>query len=99
MIFYDDRDDTQSFSEYSGYSSTTGFFSGNIDAIQPFFEKYKSLDEYYSDRYETCTLELKIYKYYENSNYKIFRDSYRNLKEICKTNREGLLEFSKSNLY
>ena len=99
LIFYDDRDDTQSFSEYSGYSSTTGFFSGNIDAIQPFFEKYKSLDEYYSDRYETCTLELKIYKYYENSNYKIFRDSYRNLKEICKTNRESLLEFSKSNLY
>lgn len=97
LIFYDDRDDTQSFSVYSGYSSTTGFFSGNVDALEPFFEKYKSLDEYYSDRYETCTLELKIYKHYEHSDYKIFRDSYRTLKVICKTNQESLLEFSKSN--
>jgi hypothetical protein len=96
LIFYDDKDESLSFSAYSGSSSTTGFFSGKVDALLPFFEHYKSIDEYYSERNEICTLELKIYKYYKNSNYKIFRDTFPNLKRMCKTNQEGLLEFSKA---
>jgi len=94
VVFYEQTD-----SAYSDVSYNTGFFSGNINTLQSFFEKYKNIDEYYSDGSGFNILERKIQKHYENSYCRIFTQSINVLKKNNKLNREGMLDLSKSEKY
>lgn len=94
IIFYQQTDYA-----YSDVSYNSAFFSGKIDAIQSFFEKYKNIDEYYSDSNGFNILERKIKHHYENKNYKIFSQSIDILEKNNNVNREGMLELSKSQKY
>jgi hypothetical protein len=80
------------FYKYSNNSFSTGFFSGNVDSLLDYFNKYITLDEYYSEKFQL--LEARIYDYYTSSNYSIKTLSYDNLKLSANTDMEGTLQFS-----
>ena len=94
VVFYEHTDHA-----YSGTAYNSAFFSGNLDAIQSFFEKYKNINEYYSDGSGFNILERKIQNHYEKTNYKIFTQSIEVLKKSSNVNREGMLDLSKSERY
>ncbi len=94
VVFYEHTDPA-----YDGVAYNSAFFSGDIDSIQSFFEKYKSLDEYYSDGSGFNILERKIENHYKNTSHKIYTQSVSILKKTNSVNREGMLDLSKSEKY
>ncbi len=91
MIFYehDERD-------YSESSYNSAFFSGKIDSLQEFFEKYKNKNEYYSDGDDFNILEKKLNKHYLNTDKKIISEPMSVLKKDSIVNREVVVNFLES---
>lgn len=93
MIFY--KYDTKLHPDYAN-SASTGLFSGNIDVLSEFFEKYQTLDEYYSHEEGWSFFEVQVYNYFTNLNdIRIKELEFDELTNHTKTNQEGLLQFSK----
>jgi len=93
IVFY--KYDPESHPDYAN-SACTGFFTGKIDVLSEFFEKYQSLDEYYTQEKGWAFFEVKVYEYFsENPNIKVKELLFNDLQKKTKTNQEGLLQFSK----
>jgi hypothetical protein len=97
---YFDEDYDVIFYKYSKTSYNlpaycTGFFSGEVNVLLSFFTKCNTIDEFYRlfDRF--TVLENRVYRYYNESNYKIKELSFDDLSSVAEVNREGVLEFSK----
>jgi hypothetical protein len=71
---------------------STGFLSGDVDTLLEYFEKYNSIDDYYSEEFKL--LERRVYEYYNNTDYSIKVLSFNDLKLNSKVDMEGTLEFS-----
>ncbi len=94
MIFYEhDKKD------YDADSYNCAFFSGKINKLQSFFEKYKNMSEYYLDSNEFNILEIKLCKHYTNTKDKVILKKTSDLAINNGVNREGVLDFSKSQKY
>ena len=89
----------QDSSAYQGFTYSTGYFLASVDAVEPFFNKFKSIDDYYLDGEGFNILEKKFYKYCTDHNLKLNIENINSLKESAKINQEGVLLFSKSNEY
>lgn len=81
---------------YDGNSYSTGFISGKVDALMPFFNEFKSKKEYYTNGEGFNILERKIFNFYKNKNIKIKEIPFSTLENENKVNQEGVLQFSKS---
>lgn len=93
MIFY--KYDPKSHPDYAN-SACTGFFSGRVDVLSDFFEKYQSLDEYYTQEKGWAFFEVKVYEYFvEREDIRVKELEFNDLITHTKTNQEGLLQFSK----
>lgn len=67
---------------YDQNSFNTGFFSGKTESLLSFFEFYNSKSEYYKDSaYPINILEIKIFKFFEMSNVKIFKIPNKQIKD------------------
>jgi hypothetical protein len=72
---------------------STGFFSGKIETLLSFFNKFNTKKDYYLiDGFSI--LERKMYNYYSSTLIKELE--YNFLEKTNKTNQEGVLMFSKS---
>jgi hypothetical protein len=89
IVFYNYDNDS-----YDEKSYSTGFISGKIDALIPFFNEFKSKKEYYTKGEGFNILEKKVFNFYKNKNFKIKEISYHLLESDNKTNQEGVLYFS-----
>jgi len=87
----------QDSTAYEGFTYSTGYFLAEIDSIKPFFNRYKSLPEYYSDGEGFNILEKKFFNYCSSRWLRIYSDDIESLKKFGKVNQEGVLLFSKSN--
>jgi hypothetical protein len=77
-------------------SYSTGFFSGKIDKLKLFFDKYLNRHDFYKDTYNV--LEKRIYDFFQNKkDLKIIEGNVQSLKESSKVNQEGLFFFSNEN--
>lgn len=85
------------FYRYSnrGETFSTGFFSGKLEALEDYFLKIKSKEEYYS-QLPFRLLESRVFENYNNSKWKIKEIDFRVLESRIKTDQEGVLVFSKS---
>ena len=82
------------FENFDGDNSyCTGFFSGRLEHILPFFTSFDK-DSYYFSK--LLTLESKFKYVLDNQNSNIHKRTYDSLKEENKLNQEGILQFSKS---
>jgi hypothetical protein len=88
MVFY---------KQTEGASYSSGFFSGNVDSLMIYFNKMKSLDEFYSNKSPNMLFEYRIYEFYKKSGLKIKEFNIKELSNRVKVDQEGILEFSKSN--
>jgi hypothetical protein len=88
MVFY---------KQTGGTSYSSGFFSGNVDSLMLYFNKMKSLDEFYSNKSPNMLFEYRIYEFYKNYGLKIKEFNIKELSNRVKVDQEGILEFSKSN--
>jgi len=92
VLFY--KYDPKLHPDYAN-SACTGFFTGKVDALSGFFEKFQSLDEYYTQEKGWAFFEVKVYEYFsKHSNIKVKELNFNDLMKHTKTNQEGLLEFS-----
>ena len=96
LVMYDyDIDQTMDF---DGQSYSTGFYSGKTHALESFFTRFNTKEEYYlsEDRYNV--LERKIFLHYKNLQdpCEIYVTNINTLKEYNKVNQEGVLMFSQS---
>lgn len=84
------------FYAYDDKSYSSGFFSGKIDSLLVYFEKYNSFDEFYRAE-DACIIifEDKIHRFFNNGKFKIKELEWKSLEGRMKVNQEGLLEFSK----
>jgi len=81
---------------YNEYSYSSGFFSGKIDKLLIYFEKYKSFEEFYrGEDSKLVIFENKIHKFFNNSMFMVKELKWVDLESKIKVNQEGLLEFSK----
>ena len=80
------------FYKYKNDSFSSGFFSGTVDSLLDYFNKYISLDAYYSEKFEL--LENKIFNYYTSNKHSIKILSFDDLKLTSQTDMEGTLYFS-----
>jgi hypothetical protein len=83
------------FYEYDENAYSSGFFSGKIDNLLTYFNKYNSFEEFYTaSDVGIIIFENKIYNYFKNQ--KAVKElDFKKLKNEMKVNQEGLLEFSK----
>jgi hypothetical protein len=78
----------------SSYSS--GFFSTQIETIYPFLEKYSNKKEFYSNY---CLFENRLTNFIDENTQKTIVKSFSDLSSIAEVNREGVLSFSKEELF
>jgi hypothetical protein len=83
------------FYKYHHNSYSTGFLSGEITTLLNYFDKYKTMEEFYLSDNNYAILEERIYNYYNNSSFFIKELLYADLETVAKTNQEGVLQFSK----
>ena len=72
---------------------STGFFSGDVDALLSYFNKYDKISDYYLAYPNFNIIEKQIYNHYENSDYKIDVYSFEDLKKNNKINQEIINEY------
>jgi len=84
------------FYKYENNSYSTGVFSGEINSLLNYFDKYKNIEEFYRESNEYVVMEDKVYNYYNENKIMIKELLFKNLENIAKVNQEGLLEFSKT---
>jgi len=72
---------------------STGFFSGDVDALLSYFNKYDKIDDYYLAYPNFNIIEKQIYNHYENTDYKIDVYSFEDLKKNNKINQEIINEY------
>lgn len=87
--------DVEETIDYDGNSYSTGFYSGKIHALESFFTKFNTKEEYYFNEEKYNVLERKIYLHYIGHS-SIKELSFTLLKHTCKVNQEGVLMFSHS---
>ena len=84
--------------DYDGESYCTGFFSGKIHALESFFTRFNTKEDYYLSENRYNVLERKISLHYNNleNPYMIHTININILKQSSKVNQEGVLMFSHS---
>ena len=87
IIFY--KYETEYDSSYS-----TGFFTGKISSLLPFFEKWETKEEFYQKGNYTM-FENRVYGFFKESSFNITELSFDDLKKEAECNKEGVLQFSK----
>jgi hypothetical protein len=87
-VFYKQKD---------GVSYSTGFFSANVDSLMSYFNKMKTLDEFYNNKSPNMLFEYRVYEFYKNSGLTIKEFDINELSNRVKVDQEGILHFSKSN--
>jgi glycosyltransferase involved in cell wall biosynthesis len=95
MVMYEQKD--VAYKNESAFNSA--FFSGKLESLNSFFEKYTTLKEYYTDGNGFNILERKLFNHYKSQSYDIFSSSVDDLKNDNILNREAILQFSKSEKY
>jgi len=87
-------DDSETM-DYDGQSYSTGFYSGKIHALESFFMRFNTIEEYYFSESKYNVLERKIYLHYDGIP-SVKSLDFNFLKLTDKVNQEGVLMFSQS---
>jgi hypothetical protein len=90
-VFYSYDDNTYDFN-----SVCCGFFSGNVDKLSSFYNKFKSKDDYYVSNFSNIKVESILYNFYHTPEFNVYDDKITNLKKSNTVDREGVLMFSKA---
>lgn len=88
------------FTNYGEESVSSGIISGKIDKLNDFFQKYKTIDEYYhgGNKDGFAILEGKIYRHYlKTKDIDVKYKVYDELKNNNTLDREGTSFFSNNN--
>jgi hypothetical protein len=84
------------FYAYNDTSYSSGFFSGRIDSLLVYFEKYNTIDEFYTVGDGGLVIfEDRIHRFFNNGKFKIKELEWKSLEDNMKVNQEGFLNFSK----
>jgi GR25 family glycosyltransferase involved in LPS biosynthesis len=83
------------FYKYHNTSYCSAFFSGKVEVLMEYFNRYTSIAEFYTGD-DWAIFEEKLYNVYSNSKFTIKELDFSQLENTTQVNREGVLEFSKN---